>query len=148
MKAITHIYASAVLGGIVYTVSKSAAMSLTAFLSGFLIDLDHLLDFFLLSDQKFSISVFFDWFHNDKWDKIVVIFHSYELYVLLAITAYHFPNHILQGLVYGIGLHLLLDQVWNCYLGNDNHLSVWLYFLSYRIYAGFHKNKLRSDKRA
>ncbi len=76
---------------------------------------------------------------------MALIFHSYELYFLLGVIAYYFPAEIMTGLMIGIGGHLILDQSWNCHLRKDYYLSPWFYFLTYRIYAGFHKDKLRIE---
>ena len=142
MKGSIHFYSSGLLGGAVYKLSQSLEMSIITFLCGFLIDIDHVFDYLVLSGRKFSIKNLLSWCYNDEWEIIFLFFHSYELYFLLGVTTYYFPNNILIGLMLGIGVHLVLDQIWNCRRRNDICLSPWFYFITYRAYAGFHKDKL------
>jgi len=72
----------------------------------------------------------------------ILFFHSYELYFLLGIITYYFPHGILIGLMLGTGVHLILDQIWNCHLRSEFRVSPWFYFLTYRVHCGFHKDKL------
>lgn len=142
MKASVHLYSSALLGGSIYKISQSAEIAIVAFLSGFLIDLDHVVDFLFLSGEKFNLKDMLSWCHNGRWEKIVLILHSYELYLLLGFLTYFFPHNIFIGLLLGTGLHLILDQIWNCHLRSDFRISPWFYFLAYRVHAGFHRDKL------
>jgi len=146
MKAIVHVYSSAALGGVVYIVTSSQVASVSAFLSGILIDIDHIFDFLIFSREKFSVRNFFSWCDDGRWEKISMPFHSYELYLLLVITTYYFPNNMLLGFLFGLGLHLVLDQIWNCHLRKELRLFKYFYFLSYRFYTGFHKSKLQVGK--
>lgn len=58
---------------------------------------------------------------------------------------YYFPHNILIAILLGTGLHIILDQIGNCYLRKNFSLSLWFYFLTYRILVGFHKDELRTD---
>ncbi len=142
MKASAHFYSSCLLGGIVYTFSQSLVITVVASLSTILVDIDHALDFLIFSAEKFSIKNLFVWCEQAKWERVTLIFHSYELYFLLGVIAYYFPSDILKGLMLGLGMHFLLDQIWNCHLRKDYHLTPWFYFLTYLIFAGFHKDNL------
>ena len=54
MKGSVHLYVSGALGAILYKLSHSAGISIMTFLSGVLIDIDHVFDFWILSGKKFS----------------------------------------------------------------------------------------------
>jgi hypothetical protein len=142
MKGKAHVYGAGIQGGVVYLLSQSMEVSIITFLSGVLIDLDHVLDFLVFSGEKFTLKKFLSWCDEGRWERVSLIFHSYEVYLILAIITYYFPNNILLGLTYGIGFHLLLDQIWNCHICNGLRLFHWFYFLTYRIRVGFHKSKL------
>lgn len=142
MKAKAHVYSASIQGGMVYLLSQSMEVAIITFLSGVFVDLDHVLDYFIFSRDKFTIKKLFSRYDDTEWEKVSLIFHSFELYLILAIITYYFSNNILLGLTYGIGLHLLLDQLWNCHLRSRFRLFHWFYFLIYRIRVGFHKSKL------
>jgi hypothetical protein len=145
MKTTVHVYSSGLLGGTIYFITQSAAISIVAFLSGIFIDIDHIFDFLIFSGEKFSIKNMFRWCHEVRWKKITLIFHSYEFYLILGIITYNFPHDILIGLMAGTGFHIMLDQIGNCFLCKNPRLFPWFYFLTYRVNAGFHKDKLRID---
>lgn len=138
MKISTHVYSSAILGGTLYALTQSVPMAIASFISGVLIDLDHVFDFLVFSKEKFSIKGFFSWCYDTKWERVTLLFHSYELYLALGIIVYFYPNKILIGVLFGSGLHLILDQI-----GNRIHGRYpMFYFLTYRCFVGFRKSKL------
>ena len=143
MKTKVHIYSSGLLGGTVYILSRSAGIAVVTFLSGVLIDLDHIFDYVIFSGEKFTIKKMFAWCDEWRWEKITLLFHSYELYLILGIVTYYFPHDVLIGIMIGTGVHLFIDQIGNCFLCNDIRVSPWFYFLTYRIYVGFHQDKLK-----
>ncbi len=141
MRVSTHIYTSAVVATALYAYSHSIWEAAICFTSGILIDLDHTIDFHLFSGEKFSIANFFSWYHENRWQKIVLIFHSYELFGLVYAAAYYLDSEVLRAVIWGTGVHLLLDQIGN---KKANHLSPWFYFMSYRIAVRFRREKLLS----
>jgi hypothetical protein len=136
----THLYTSTLLGGTLYSFTQSNQAAIFSFLSGVFIDLDHVLDFLIFSKEKLYIRNIFSWCEDGRWKKITLIFHSYEIYLILCIITYYFPGDILIGILSGMGLHLILDQI-----GNRRRfgLSLWFYFFIYRAFAGFHRDNLR-----
>lgn len=136
MRTTAHIYASAAAGGTAYVVTGSPAISISCLLSGILLDVDHLLDFYLFTHERFSFKAFQSWCEEVRWEKIYLILHSYELYLLLVLAACVYTSEVLIGVLLGMGLHLLMDQ-----LGNTV-LDKWFYFLIFRYRAGFAKSAL------
>ncbi len=143
----THIATSALLAGGLYAAEDSLAMAAAALLSGIFIDVDHLFDYLLLSDERFSIRGMFSWCDEGRWERIILFFHSYEFYALFGLYLYHYPDPILTGIFYGVGLHLLLDQIGNRYLLKNLAVNPLFYFITYRAMGGFRKEFLRVDKR-
>lgn len=140
MNVRVHLYTSTLLGGVLYAVTRSWQIAVSSILSGIFIDIDHILDFLLFSGEKFSVKSMFSWCHEGRWRKVTLLLHSYEIYFILIIVTYYFPSEILMGILFGTGLHMILDQARNPACEN---LSKWFYFLSYRIYAGFSKKNLK-----
>lgn len=142
MHPYTHVFASAIAGGVLYTLTKSERLSISCFLGGVLTDLDHLLDFLAFSKVKFSVKNFFSHYREIKMDKLLLVFHSYELYAIGLFAGYFIRNNIYLGILIGMGLHLVLDQISNRYLLDRCKSPAWFYFISYRYRFGFQKNKL------
>lgn len=139
-----HIITSSVIAVTIYAWTNSVVMAVSAFISGILIDLDHLLDFILLSGESFSVRGFFSWCNDGRWERIILIFHSYELYLVFGTYTYYHPHPILFGILLGTGLHLILDQAGNRRLNKVFTLSKWFYFFTFRAWGGFRKDWLRT----
>ena len=142
MKTSGHISTSAMLAAALYAYSRSVPEAASCFVSGVLIDLDHVVDFHLFSGERFSLANFFSWYSENRWRRLTLIFHSYELFGILCAVAYYLDNAVLRGIVWGAGLHLLLDQLVNT---RTSRLSPWFYLLGYRIAMGFRRDKLQSS---
>ncbi len=140
MKPSVHVSTSAILAVGIYAYSRSVPEAASCLLSGVLIDLDHIVDFHLFSGERFSISNFFSWCNESRWQKLTVIFRSYELLGILCAAAYYLDSAVLRGIVWGAGLHLLLDQLGNL---RTIRLSPWFYLLGYRIVMGFRRDRLQ-----
>lgn len=55
------------------------------------------------------------------------------------------PNEIVIGILFGVGLHIMLDQARNPYGFKRFKISSYFYFLIFRIWTGFYKNRFRID---
>lgn len=100
MKASIHVSTSAMLAAALYVYSGSVPMAASCLASGVLIDLDHVVDFHLFSGERFSIANFFSWCNECRWQRITLIFHSYELFGILCAVAYYLDNAVLRGIVW------------------------------------------------
>lgn len=140
MKTSVHVSTSAVLAAAIYAYSRSVPEAASCLVSGVLIDLDHVVDFHIFSGERFSLTNFFSWCNESRWQRLTVIFHSYELLGILCAVAYYMDSAVLRGIVCGAGLHLLLDQLGNLRIFR---LSPWFYLLGYRIVMGFRRDKLQ-----
>ncbi len=141
MKPTAHVYTSAIMATVLYAHSHSVPESTVCFVSGVLIDLDHVVDYFLFSPRKISLERFLSWFEYG-WHRVTLVFHSYELFSLLLVAAFYLDSPLLRGIFWGTGLHLLLDQIWNL---KKYKLSPWFYFLVFRISAGFRREKMQAS---
>jgi len=139
MRVSTHIYTSAAVATALYAYSHSIGEAAICFASGILIDLDHAIDFHLFSGEKFSVANFFSWYHEGRWQKILLIFHSYELFGFVYAAACYLHSELLRAVLWGTSVHLLLDQIGN---KKTYQLSPWFYFMGYRIAARFRREKL------
>jgi hypothetical protein len=139
MKPTAHVYTSAALAAALYAYSHSVPEAALCFAGGTLIDLDHLIDFHLFSGEEFTIKNFFSWCHS-RWQRLTLIFHSYELFCVACAVAYYLDSTLVRGVLWGAGLHLLLDQIGN---QKNFRISPWFYFLIYRAAVGFRRENLQ-----
>ena len=129
-----HTIASGITSAVFYAYSHSLPASLSCFLSGILIDVDHILDLCIYKRKlNFTIRDLFNFCEREKGGKLYLIFHSYELLAFLwvSIIAFHGPT-VWLGLAIGVSVHIFLDQV-------ANPVRPWVYFLGYRLKVGFVK---------
>jgi len=141
----THITTSAIFAATIYYITSSLTASISAFLGGIFIDLDHLIDFLAFSGERFSIHTLFAWC-DEKWEKSIFIFHSYELHIIFALIIYRYPHPVLSGISSGMVLHLLLDQIGNRYMLKKYSIRPLFYFFTFRLLKGFQKDLMLEDK--
>lgn len=128
------------MSGAIFMVTGSAPMALSCLASGVLIDLDHVLDFCLLSGEKFSARRFMDWCVKMEWDRIFLFLHSVELFLLYALFVYFYRSDVATGILLGTGVHLALDQIFNRDMDRDYVLSRYFYFFVFRAGRGFRRD--------
>ena len=109
---------------------------LLCLLFGWLIDLDHLIDFILLNEKKnyFNLNLFFNGSYFQKSQKIYIFLHSYEITLALI----YFSN-LYDKKIYYVALahflHLFQDQIFN-------NVRFFSYFFIYRLSNNFDIKKI------
>ncbi|OGC59880.1 hypothetical protein A2380_01085 [candidate division WWE3 bacterium RIFOXYB1_FULL_43_24] len=131
-----HLAFSLVAGYFCFKRYKRLSSYVVALLSGFFVDLDHLLDYFIHRGFYFNLSDFLSGQHYHETNTSFIFFHSWELVLLLGVFAYFSKKkHIWCPLILGLTLHLLWD-----YLTNPAHW--YTYFIIARYLQGFALDKL------
>ncbi len=132
MRVTSHIKVSGILGLGVYAYTGETVSSVACFLSGWLIDLDHFLDWVMNFGPTLKHARVLSNFRMHRYRRLYVIFHGWEYFIGL------FAFHILYGLppwvfyaTLGGACHLALDQIYN---GPKRPLA---YFITYRLYQRF-----------
>lgn len=115
---------------------------LIAFWGGFLIDLDHLLEYFLVFGWHFNLAYFLEGREFLLSNKIHLWFHAWEYVILfLGLGVIFKRRKILEVsfivLAFSIVVHLISDALINRY-------QLKYYSLAYRAEAGFAAEKLLS----
>ena len=109
---------------------------LLCLLFGWLIDLDHLIDFILLNEKKnyFNLNLFFNGSYFQKSQKIYIFLHSYEITLALIYFSILYDKKI-----YYVALahffHLFQDQIFN-------NVRFFSYFFIYRLSNNFDIKKI------
>ncbi len=132
MRVRAHIATSAVLGVGLYLTLQSMPAALAGFLSGVLIDLDHVLECYLNYGKKFNVRETIKICDNCELKKAHIFLHSYEFILIYAVIIYLFnlKGEIWYGIGFGLTLHILLDSIFNSFYPNG------LFFIK-RLRKGF-----------
>ncbi len=139
MKLRSHVVASIIFSTIFFVVFKSWSIAVSSFMSGVLIDCDHVIDYLLKFRKRFRVKDFFGTYYNDKMLFVMIIFHSWELLLLLNIYAFLMSgNPRVIGVTMGFTQHVALDQTFN-------NLNGWIYFFFWRLKRGFYAKEMFPD---
>ena len=131
MKLKQHITISLFFSAFLYTISNSWIIFSSSLISGVLIDIDHILDYFMAYGINIRIKQFFEVCHNLKIPRMRLIFHSWELLFLLSICVFLVGwNPWIVGTIVGFTQHIVLDQAFN-------KPNKWTYFFFWRLKKGF-----------
>ncbi|MBF8266974.1 MAG: hypothetical protein HW388_482 [Dehalococcoidia bacterium] len=123
LKPAGHAAVSLALGGGTYLVTGSPGSVGVALLTGVLVDLDHLPDFYR-------------WFILDQSNRIWLLLHSYELLIPAILLSYATDwNPLALAGTLGFLVHLLCDQ-W------ANGVRPLTYFFTYRALKGFRTSEM------
>lgn len=137
MQARYHVIVSAGLSVGLYASTHSLPASMLCLLSGVLIDLDHVLEYYI--DQKKwpkNYKELTDFCNDYQGEKAYLVFHAYEyLITLWAIIGFFQLNVLWVGFALGITVHVLCDQF-------TNPIRPLFYFLAYRIIKKFRAKDL------
>lgn len=131
MKPISHFSVSLITGVVAFLTTKTILPGVASFLVGWLIDVDHIWDFYRNGCKRFSVKRFLDAIDNNEIKKTYLYFHSYELLALLVLLCFVTRfNYLWSFTTVGFAIHLFFDQIFN-------PVKPLTYFLTYRILHGY-----------
>lgn len=131
-----HLVTTAVACAGVYAGTESVALTAGLAAGGFLIDVDHAVDYVLFERQRdLRPASFLRYYLGGKARRAVLVLHSYELLALLAVLAWLTGVEWLWGGVFGMLLHLPLDIIFNGKFASGG--LVHFYSFIVRARAGF-----------
>ena len=123
MKPPGHAVISLSIGGVLWAVTKSPYSMVAASLTGVLIDLDHLVEYYR-------------WFIKEDNTKLWFFLHSYELLVPLFLGSYFSGwDPVVMGVSFAFLGHLLTGQL-------ANPVGPFTYFFTYRVMKGFRRQEI------
>lgn len=134
-----HLATAAGAASLSYLVTGSWELAAGVFTGGFLIDLDHYVDYFLVEGQR-SLNPFrfLDYYLSHKMRYAFLPLHSYELMASVAVVAFFAHSTSLLGYLLGAAMHLALDIRYNGFLRHP----VCFYSLAYRYALGFKVSRM------
>lgn len=134
---LAHIGLSVLAGLLVWKFFGHAIIAFpAAFVGGVLIDLDHLIDYFLAFGAKFRLEYFLKGYQFLESDKIYIFFHGWEYIILLAVAGWLAKSNVkIKATVFvlalGIFFHLSIDAFTN------EGAQIKTYSISYRAKNNF-----------
>src|SRR5262245_43514733 len=107
---VTTVAACAVTG----YATGSPALAAAVGAGGFLIDIDHAVDYVLFERQRdLRPSAFLRYYLEGRVKRTILVLHSYELFALLGLLAWRLDALVLWGYLMGGLMHLALDILYN-----------------------------------
>jgi len=128
MKPVCHLGVSIITGVATFLATRDMYSSISCFLAGWLVDIDHVWDFYKNVGKDFNVKRFVNAFeNNEEIKKTYLYLHSYELLFGLIFLCFftHF-NYLLSFTTLGFAVHLVFDQIFN-------PVKPLTYFITYRI---------------
>jgi len=106
---LTHLCLAAAFAFFIYQNSASINYVFLFVAGSILIDLDHLIDYFIFYKDKFCLQDFFIG-RFLKSGKVYLFFHSWEITIFLLILSFAFNLRGLSVFSFGLAVHLLIDN--------------------------------------
>ena len=141
-----HLATAIALSGVAYASTGSAEAAAGCFAGGFLIDVDHYLDYLIFEKQwsRPGPLSFLSYYFKRSPKRLVLPLHSAELMTgLFAVLLFH-PWPLLVGYWFGAAMHLTFDV-----LVNGEHVikrALMFYLFSYRAHHKFAAAELLAAK--
>jgi hypothetical protein len=109
-----HLVTTAAACAAAYTLTDSAVLTAAIAAGGFLIDVDHAVDYVLFERQRdLRPGAFLRYYLDGRVQHAVLLLHSYELFTLLGLCAWWTDALALWGYLLGALMHLALDISFN-----------------------------------
>lgn len=131
MSPVGHLIGSVLAGGAVSAATGRFDVGVACVLAGILIDLDHFIDYFWYEGLRLDLRDFQRACEETRFDKTLLVLHSWELLAAAwGLSLWVFPNPVFRGIIVGLSLHMVCDQL-------RNEPFPLAYFLGYRAAVRF-----------
>ena len=139
-----HLATTAVACGATVLLGGPAPLVAGVALGGFLIDVDHAVDYVLFDGQRdLRPGAFLRYYVEGRARRLVLALHSYELFAILGALAWWTESPWLAGYLLGGSMHLALDIAFN---GQLTPRSIWAFYsFAYRARHRFAAAALFGD---
>ncbi|MEW6009522.1 MAG: hypothetical protein AB1629_07815 [Candidatus Omnitrophota bacterium] len=137
MRPVSHVVISVGTAAFIYSWFSSLWAALICFLSGILFDIDHIPEYLFFRKGKIGLKDFYYSNLANEKERIYVILHSFELIIFLWTVISVFRLNLFWIVItLSFSVHLIFDSFFNPVV------TIYTYFLSYRIVKGFRAHHL------
>ena len=141
-----HLVTTAAACGAAAAITGDGVLTAAIAAGGFLIDLDHAVDYVVFERQRdLRPGAFLRYYLEGRTRRVVLALHSYELFALLAVAAWWTDAVWLWGYLIGGLMHLTLDLIFNGELTPRSILP--FYSFVYRLAHRFRARAMLGDPR-
>ena len=132
-----HLFGALIAAILTYIFYSNIYLSFISFSVSMLVDIDHLLEYFLAEglSLKIKFKKILSGENIQKIGKIYVIFHAWEYLLLLLIIYAITQNPLCMSLFLGLLSHYIVDTL-------SNEVVPLAYFITYRIKVNFDIKKI------
>ena len=131
-----HLVTTAIAGGAVLASTGSIPLTAGLVVGGFLIDVDHVVDYLLVERRReLTPDAFLRYYTEGHARRMVLALHSYEVFLALAALAWWLGSVWVAGYLAGGAMHLALDIGFNGRLTPRNIFA--FYSFGFRWAHGF-----------
>ena len=136
-----HLVATGIACTAAAVLTESAPLTAAIGVGGFLIDVDHAIDYVLFEKQRdLRPGAFLRYYLDGRVQRAVLVLHSYELFAVLGLLAWWTDALVLWGYLLGALSHLALDITFN---GEYTPRSISAFYsFGYRLTHGFRMQSL------
>lgn len=128
-----HIICALTISGLLYFIFSSGMAFCVSFLSGILMDIDHILDYYIQKRITLRMRKIYIWHIKNDYEFLFLYLHSLELVVMLWVAIFVFKLGIFWiALAIGMTQHIILDIFFN-------PIYTHAYLFLYRLSKGFRK---------
>jgi hypothetical protein len=139
-----HLVTTAAACATAAAITGDAPLTAAIAAGGFLIDLDHAVDYVVFERQRdLRPGVFLRYYLEGRTRRVVLALHSYELFALLAVAAWWSNAIWLWGYLIGGMMHLTLDLIFNGELAPRSIVPFYSFF--YRLAHRFDARAMLGD---
>lgn len=136
-----HLATTALACAAAHAAGASPALIAGVAMGGFLIDLDHVLDYVAFERRRdLRPAAFLKYYTEQRAQRLVLLLHSYEMLALLTGLAWVTGWSGLWGYVAGMAFHLPLDIIFNGRVLSRNLVPFYSFTVRWR--AGFRAEPL------
>lgn len=136
-----HLVITAAACAATQTMTGSWPLTAAVAAGGFLIDIDHAVDYVLFErSRRLTPGAFLRHYVEGRTQRVVLALHSYELFAALLLAGWWTASVPLLGYLVGGLLHLALDVIWN---GQLTPRSIGAFYsFTYRAWHRFDSARL------
>jgi len=114
VRAEHHAASSVVFSAILYAVFRSWPLTVSSFVTGVFVDVDHVVDYVAEHGARPDLKLFFRTCYDRNLKRARLVFHGWEWLILCSLGAWASGwNPWVTGATLGFGQHMLLDHLSN-----------------------------------
>lgn len=139
LRPVSHIIAAGAMAAPAYVITHSTEATAAFCAASVVMDVDHLMDYFIFGERPLTATAFFRPGAPEKWERLIFLLHSYEFIAVMAALSIYSSIPIMWPISAGFAVHLLMDEVGNRMPWKATRIRPFFYFFTFRLLKGFRR---------